>query len=627
MKASSDQDVEQAVPNTDTDGESKNGLSIRAKALAVVVVAGVVGVTVGLATSLPKKKEPDYISASINRLSYFDASVLDGYDSCQNLKLDLEEAVEILAITQINSFAKRRFHSDYSDWFLQRGGGMGGMIPTDRGFEVGVAEGDIMFDMPESMPSSPDADTGSSTGENSFGTNNQFDGVDEADLVKSNGQHVFAVYGSEVVVIDAEAPTDGNIQLLSRTQIPTDDENGIDFCASFNETDCYEKAYHYWWGQSSNIQIASLMIYEDVIAVIASSSATLRDSDPVLQNGGHTRIFVYDISSIPTDGVSPLTLLARKDLQGSYKTARSIDENAHIVTSSTLDIYGHLDSHTNPWNNKYLEMNESAYIEAALEVSSIQAALIAAELTTELVALFGDASSDDDCSSISKVAIMLKSFYASANIPSFTASSVLQTFSMVHSFDLKELSKGPDNVMTGVSSTGVFFPTPSYTSNVMASAEKLVITGESYVQDEKGDWNEQTVLLVYNLNNDTSVPKYVGEVPGSILNQFSMDHYFDSDENEDYLRVATTTWARWELVDDAWTQVSVSENQVSVLKMPLSGDDANDTMMEVVGRADGMGLDERIYAVRFLGEKAYMVTCEFQCVTNHIFSKSINALV
>ena len=86
----------------------------------------------------------------------------------------------------------------------------------------------------------------------------------------------------------------------------------------------------------------------------------------------------------------------------------------------------------------------------------------------------------------------------------------------------------------------------------MSSAEKLVIAGESYVQDNESEWNEQTVLLVYNLENNTSVPKYVGEVPGSILNQFSMDHYFDSDENEDYLRVATTTWGRWGLIDDIW---------------------------------------------------------------------------
>jgi inhibitor of cysteine peptidase len=83
-----------------------------------------------------------------------------------------------------------------------------------------------------------------------------------------------------------------------------------------------------------------------------------------------------------------------------------------------------------------------------------------------------------------------------------------------------------------------------------------------------------------------------------------MDHYFDSDENEDYLRVATTTWGRWGLIDDIWQQLIVSENQVSVLKMPISDDNA--TVIEIVGSATGLGIDERIYAVRFLGEKAYL---------------------
>ena len=42
----------------------------------------------------------------------------------------------------------------------------------------------------------------------------------------------------------------------------------------------------------------------------------------------------------------------------------------------------------------------------------------------------------------------------------------------------------------------------------------------------------------------------------------------------------------------------------------LVGDD-NVTVMEIVGSATGLGIDERIYAVRFLGEKAYVVTCKF----------------
>jgi hypothetical protein len=69
------------------------------------------------------------------------------------------------------------------------------------------------------------------------------------------------------------------------------------------------------------------------------------------------------------------------------------------------------------------------------------------------------------------------------------------------------------------------------------------------VEDPKGDWEEHTILLIYNQFQDTSTPQSVEDVPGSLLNHFSMDHHSDLEMGGDYLRVASTTWARWVLVD------------------------------------------------------------------------------
>jgi uncharacterized secreted protein with C-terminal beta-propeller domain len=83
-----------------------------------------------------------------------------------------------------------------------------------------------------------------------------------------------------------------------------------------------------------------------------------------------------------------------------------------------------------------------------------------------------------------------------------------------------------------------------------------------------------------------------------------MDHYFDEKTQEDYLRVATTSWGRWGLVNDSvWGQVEHSESQVTVLKMGISGG-----TMEKDGQSDGIGMGERIYAVRFVGDRAFVVT-------------------
>ncbi|NBD73935.1 hypothetical protein GVX82_02750 [Patescibacteria group bacterium] len=75
-----------------------------------------------------------------------------------------------------------------------------------------------------------------------------------------------------------------------------------------------------------------------------------------------------------------------------------------------------------------------------------------------------------------------------------------------------------------------------------------------------------------------------GEVPGHLLNQFSMDAW------EGHLRVSATIGDRW--------SGRQQENDVYVL---------NDAL-EITGSIQGLGLDERIYATRFIGPRGYLVT-------------------
>lgn len=75
-----------------------------------------------------------------------------------------------------------------------------------------------------------------------------------------------------------------------------------------------------------------------------------------------------------------------------------------------------------------------------------------------------------------------------------------------------------------------------------------------------------------------------GAVPGRPLNQFSLD------EHKGHLRIATTVGERGP---------TESENDVYVL-------DVAD--LSVTGAVTGMGETERIYAVRFVGERGYVVT-------------------
>lgn len=82
-----------------------------------------------------------------------------------------------------------------------------------------------------------------------------------------------------------------------------------------------------------------------------------------------------------------------------------------------------------------------------------------------------------------------------------------------------------------------------------------------------------------------------GSVAGFVLNQYAMS------EHDGALRVASTE-------DPVWFDGRVakdSESYVSVLA-------EHGRSLDLVGRADGLGRGERIYAVRFVGDKGYVVT-------------------
>jgi hypothetical protein len=82
-----------------------------------------------------------------------------------------------------------------------------------------------------------------------------------------------------------------------------------------------------------------------------------------------------------------------------------------------------------------------------------------------------------------------------------------------------------------------------------------------------------------------------GEVPGFVLNQYSLS------EHDGALRVASTDEPQW----FEGTLPRQSESFVTVL------DTAGSTLSQL-GRVGGLGKGERIYAVRFVGDKGYVVT-------------------
>lgn len=83
-----------------------------------------------------------------------------------------------------------------------------------------------------------------------------------------------------------------------------------------------------------------------------------------------------------------------------------------------------------------------------------------------------------------------------------------------------------------------------------------------------------------------------GIIAGNILNQFSLDEY------NNYLRVATTIGERSRWFGWGFGSNAQSANDIYVL----------DNNLKIVGQVKDLGLTERIYSARFIEDKGYLVT-------------------
>jgi uncharacterized secreted protein with C-terminal beta-propeller domain len=114
----------------------------------------------------------------------------------------------------------------------------------------------------------------------------------------------------------------------------------------------------------------------------------------------------------------------------------------------------------------------------------------------------------------------------------------------------------------------------------------------------------KTTIHRAQINQETITFVAAGEVPGQILNQFSMD------EHNGYFRIATTiygnNWRTFGVLEEDGPEPAITfapeptqnTNNVYVLDMNLN----------VVGKVEDLAPGEQIYSTRFMGNRCYMVT-------------------
>ena len=104
--------------------------------------------------------------------------------------------------------------------------------------------------------------------------------------------------------------------------------------------------------------------------------------------------------------------------------------------------------------------------------------------------------------------------------------------------------------------------------------------------------SQSTVIYQFDVSNpDATTFTAAGEVPGYVLNQFSLSEF------NGFLRVATTSRPIW------W---GVEPQQLSQSYVTVLADRAGALLP--VGQLSGLGAGQQIYSVRFVGDTGYVVT-------------------
>ncbi|MDX9970579.1 MAG: beta-propeller domain-containing protein [Candidatus Gracilibacteria bacterium] len=335
-------------------------------------------------------------------------------------------------------------------------------------------------------------------------TNVQVEGVDEADIVKTDGEYIYVLKGNTVRVVDARPAS--SMKEVSFVEFPVEDFYPSDMYVSGDRLVVTGSYYG-----SMPVPLA-----EDVDAKIAVM--------PPYYSEDLSKVFVYDILN-KTD----IKLFRDFEVQGSTLSSRKIGDMLYLVT------------------NKYQYYYYPYYNAPISPVPMYKDSSV------------GESDYVAECSDI-------------AYLPGVRSEN---RFLMVFGIPVDDAEK--EVVKNTVVASG---------DQIYASTKNLYVAESRWGGDFRimGDIisnEEKTVVHKFSLSPDEIDYKGNGEVPGSVLNQFSMD------ENGDFFRLATTK--------DRWGE---STNNIYVL----------DGSLNMYGKLEGVAPGERIYSVRFMGDRAYMVT-------------------
>ncbi|PUA40933.1 hypothetical protein C8Z91_01800 [Paenibacillus elgii] len=372
------------------------------------------------------------------------------------------------------------------------------------------------------------------------GTNVQVQGVDEADVIKTDGTYIYQVNRDRVLVTKA-SPAE-SMSVVSTVYWADPNfypqelyvDNNYLVVVGNTSYPTYEKPGPVPYDTSPAVSVEPNIGTAKKIVVW-----------PGRPTRSTTKTIVYELGDR-----TQLKQVREAELEGHYVSSRKIGDSLYVVTNKSMNYF---------WIMR-------------------QEADSAAKQANESLPAYRDSAAGDQFITIGYEDIR---YFPKAVEPNYLLIGGLK------------LSK-PDQKMQVTSYLGSG-------QNVYASPDNLYVTVSEYEPPKE---NEQTAQAdgkttfipaplnmtsaIYKFGMDNGTVRYVGrgKVPGHALNQFSMD------EHNGYFRIATTSGDIWR------NDENTSKNNVYVLNESLN----------VVGKLEGLAPGERIYSVRYAGNRAYMVT-------------------
>ena len=400
------------------------------------------------------------------------------------------------------------------------------------------------------VPASADADDSAEGGGEFTGTNTQEVGIDEPDIVKTDGDRIITIVDNVMTYVDVSG--DGAVVTDSLT-LPEGWGHELFFAG--------DRAFVFtndsnWFGP---------MPVEPLDPIGGDAEAEFAVADSVMYEPEIWRPAAL-ILEVDMSDPSDLTVAASMRIAGQYLSARAIDDHVRLAVSSGPQQL--------PWVYPQTQSGEARATATNREIvdeSTLEQWLPSYKITSDDVSDEGPLL---DCSRV----------HHPAEFAGFDVISVV---------DLS-LEDGLTGGIARRNATGVL----AGGQTVYSSMDRFYVAttkwaGADVVTRDVDivEWNDDYETDIHAFAIAPGEPtEYVasGSITGSLLNQFSMD------EHEGFLRVIATDGSPWGGSPESETRLAVLEEQGERLVK--------------VGEVGGLGRGEQLFSARLMGDVGFAVT-------------------